>query len=286
MSVNQQVLVSLGLFSFLLSGCSTPIENQSGFLDEGPSPLLVEEEVCVPEPECHSIHFEAEGIAFLADAGQSSRVMPSSGASFVEAEGLGFPAPNASNPLQKKLTAQEAARYRALAKLTEEIGGLHVTRSARVQDMAFAGEEISVSLSGQLQGVVEVRADYDESTEIAKVTLRVALDEEGKMAPHRGMRLAPHSIYLRKTQAEAAAKIRALASLREQIGQVYVTQSVQVKNLMFEYQEAQLYMEGILEQVSFSRPRWISESQCEVTATVDISREDLKEMQCGDVISK
>jgi len=236
---------------------------------------------CASTPVDKLIRFEATGVSFLQEAGQKSQAAGSPWDSVIEAAGRGLPAPNAVNDAQKQLTAQEAARYRALAKLAEELEGLKVTRVARVTDMAFAGEEVNANLSVDLKGITEVASTYDAEAEIAEVTLRVVLGSDGKTIPQRISRLAPASIYERKAQAEEAARIRAMASLREQIGRVYVSQSVEVEDLMLARQEARLHVEGLLEGVEFSDVRWTGNKQCEVTAVITVPEGQLKERRLG-----
>ncbi len=215
--------------------------------------------------------FRATGSAFLEEAGQLSKMAPLNGASFVEATGRGFPASNTTGNFQKKLTALKAARYGALAGLVEEINGMEVTRRASVQNMVFSGDEVSVTISGVIQGATPVKESYDSETGLAEICLRVALDNDGNLIQKHATRIAPDSIYKRKAEAEAAARITATAALREQVGRVYVMQNVKVKDLKFESQQAQLYVEGLLKNVHFSEVRWIEGHQCEVTATIEIN---------------
>ncbi len=246
----------------LLTGCSTPQTN-------------ILETSIPPTPSREPLRFEATGTAFLQEAGQLSQFTSLGGAEFIEASGRGFSAPNATSSSQKKLTALKAARYGALAGLAEELKGLEVTRVARVQDLVFSGEEVSVTISGIIQGASAVKEHYDPESGLAEVRLRIALDKDGNSLQQRAMRSAPASSNKRKAEAEAAARINAAAALREQVGQIFVMQNIQVKNLKFDNQQAQLDVKGLLEGVRFSTPRW-HKDQCEVTAVLEIDPTHIK----------
>ena len=257
--------------ALLLTGCAT---TNNVDLTEPPAPEPI------TEPEPNPIRYEATGTAFLEEAGQLSHITPLNGASFIEAAGMGFPAENASTGFQEELTALRAARYGALAEMAEILEGLQVTRSARVQDMVFSGEEVTVTLSSIIQGATTVKEDYDPELERAEVRLRIALDHEGNVIQQRATRIAPMSLYKRKAEAEAAARINAAAALREQVGKSYVMQHIEVEDLQFEGQQTQLDLEGLLENVEFSQPRWVGETQCEVTATLEII--PMKKTECEE----
>lgn len=252
-----------------VAGCSTP--------EPPPTPAPVTEPAEMqPAPKeteaAKTNHFEAIGIGFLEEPDRSPEKQNLQTKEFIEAQGFGFPSPNAVSSIQKQLTATEAAQYRALAKLVEKQKGLEVIREARAVDMAFAEEEVSVTLSGSLMGVSEVSRNYDAETEMATVTMRMALEPEEK--PRK-----PLSLEHRKVQAETAARIHATALLRGQIGQSFVEQDIRIKNLTLDHQEARILVEGYLEGIQFSDIRWISETICEVTATLEISEEKMGEQE-------
>jgi hypothetical protein len=249
-------------FSLLLTGCASHHLNQF-----------------VPEPAPETLRFEATGTAFLEEAGSLSNPVPLHNATFVESTASGFPADNATTAIQKELTALKAARYGAMAKLAEELDGLQVTRNARVQDMVFSGEEVAVTLSGIIQGASTVSEIYHPESEHAEVCLRIALDPNGDIIQQRATRIAPASIHQRKAEAETAARINATAALREQVGKTYVMQNVQVKDLQFASQDARLDVGGLLKNVQFSAPQWIGETQCEITAILEISPEEMASLE-------
>jgi len=226
-----------------------------------------------------ALTFKATGVAFLEKAGAPS-VMPGPKVdAIMEATGRGLPASNAETEIQKRLSALEAAKYRALAKLLEKIHGFHLTRSAKVQDMAFAGEELGIKISGELEGVTVVKSTYDEKGEIAETTVSVKLDIEGNILPDAGQRISPLSLAERKARAEAAARINAVAALREEIGEVYVEQEITVKDLVLNFQTARLAVEGILEGVEFSAPRWPAREKCMVEAALKVKPKDLQRLR-------
>ena len=259
--------LALLFLSVFVAGCSTTK------LDASPPPAAPPTEAPDADPESATntlIHLEALGIAFL-EARQSPLPVKSIGA-----KGFGFPAPHAGTAAEKRLTAMEAARYRALANLVEKRDGLVVSRDARTIDMAFAGEEVRVQIEGQLKGVSEVAQDYDTETEMATVTLKMPLGSEADS--RRTTREKPLSLEQRKARAIAAARIQATASLREQIGQIYVEQDVLVEELILAHQQARVYVQGLLEGVSFSEALWLGESRCEVVATLEVKQADMEKM--------
>ena len=277
---DQQVPVAVVLLSLstLISGCATSGSKTA----EAPPPAPpVIEEVVIEEPEPvveeiatnQLLHFEAQGVAFMEAPQRAAEARAAQQKSVVQAEGFGLPSPSAENSAQKRLTATEAAQYRALANLSEKLTGIEVTREARTVDMAFAGEEVQVSLSGTLSGISEVSRNYDEATEIATVTLQVALDAEDD-PEHMAFEQAL-SVEHRKVRAIAAARMQATASMREQIGQIYVEQDILVEDFMVTHQVTRVYVQGLLEGILFSDPQWLSEVSCEVTATLEVNKTEL-----------
>lgn len=216
------------------------------------------------------VRLEAVGIAFLepeAKAGPTNSVaLPAT----VTATGCGLPAPHAESETLKRMTAMEAARYRALANLAERVLGQEVTRDAEVFDLAFAGEEVHASLSGELKQAFEVSREYDAEKGVATVTVGLAQGDVADTPAAKNRSRAE-----RVARAEAAARIHAAALLREKIGQIFVKQHIQVENLVMQHQDARIYVQGILEGVQYSTPRWPTPNKCEVTAVVVIDQDKL-----------
>ena len=263
-------LLALLFLSIFTAGCSTtksetPPEVPTETASTAPAP-----EASAPSPESETnklIHLEALGVSFLESV-QSPPPIKS-----IEAKGFGLPSSNAGNTAQKQLTAMEAARYRALANLVEKRDGLEVLREAHTVDMAFAGEEIHVRINGTLKGVSEVAQDYDAESEMATVTLKMLLEPEPDAMHKKTLTLEQ-----RKARAITAARIQATASLREQIGQIYVEQDVLVEELILAHQQARVYVQGLLEGVSFSEALWLGESRCEVVASLEVNQTDMEKM--------
>ena len=226
------------------------------------------EPVAAPEmvEQPSALHLEAIGVGFLEPTKQIAENSEPESQSFIEASGYGFPSLNTTNPAQKMHTATEAAQYRALANLAEKYAGVDVSREAQTIDMAFAREEVLVNLSASLKGVSEVSRSYDDTSEIATVTLRMDLEPEVKeIAPEQQPNLEQ-----RKARAETAARIHATALLREKIGQSYVEQKILIEDMAVSHQEASVHVEGLLEGIRFSEIQWTSESICQVTASLEL----------------
>ncbi len=226
----------------------------------------------------HSSSMHATGVSFLEKADGSTRGLIPDQENSLEIMGKGLASSQAATDIQKRLTAQQAAKYRAMAELVERTRGIHVTREASVKDMAFAEEKVDVQLSGQVEGVMVVREDYDEDTGMAEVTLRVALDKESNV-DFPGIKRAPLSLPERRARAEEAARINAMAALRREVGQVHVEEDILISDLVMIHQNARQYIEGKLENVKFSKPEWVTEDKCEVTAKVKLTPSDLKRLR-------
>ncbi len=266
-------LLALLFLSVFTAGCSTTTPETSPEAPTETASVAPAPKASVPSPESETnklIHLEALGVSFLESIQRPPPVKS------IEAKGFGLPASSAGNAAQKRLTAMEAARYRALANLVEKKEGLEVWRDARTVDMAFAGEEIRVRINGTLKGVSEVAQDYDTETEMATVTLKMPLGPETDST-----RKNPLTLEQRKARAITAARIQATASLREQIGQIYVEQDVLVEELILAHQQARVYVQGLLEGVSFSEALWLGESRCEVVATLEVNQADMEKMKQG-----
>jgi len=273
--------LALLFMSFFATGCSTtkPDATPEPATETAPATPVAEAPVPAPETATETatnktIRLKALGVAFLEARRQSAPPVES-----IEATGLGLPAPHAGTAAEKRLTAMAAARYRALANLVETRDGLVVSRDARTIDMAFAGEEVRVRIDGELKGVSEVAQDYDAETEMATVTLKMPL--ESKTGEQQIIRKEPLSLAQRKARAVAAARIQATASLREQIGQVYVEQDILVEELVMAHQHARVYVQGLLEGVSFSEALWLGETRCEVVATLEVDKDEMEKMTEG-----
>ncbi len=222
--------------------------------------------------------FEATGESVLEREGEA-RVALWGWESYVESKGEGMPAPGTSTVLQKRLTAVEAARCRALAGLVEELGGLEVERESRVLNLQFAAETVEARSAGQLWGIETVAEEFDEEADIAEVTLRIYLDSEGKIVNRTLLPPSPESASARRARAEHAARVDALAKLREQVGEVKVGQSVTVRNLMLSRHEAWLTVEGMLEGAAFAPPEWVGEDRCRVKATLRVPEATLAKLE-------
>lgn len=232
------------------------------------SGVATNEPVAAPEivEQPRALQLEAIGVGFLEPTKPIDETPEPKAPDFVEADGYGFPSPNAMNPAQKMHTATEAAQYRALANLAEKYAGVDVSREAQTIDMAFAREEVLVNLSASLKGVSELSRSYDETSEIATVTLRMELEPDVKeIAPEPQPNLEQ-----RKARAETAARIHATALLREKIGQSYVEQKIIIEDMAMTHQEASVHVEGLLEGIHFSEIQWTSESVCQVTASLEL----------------
>jgi hypothetical protein len=225
-----------------------------------------------------AVVFKATGESVLEEAG----ALPAPGAAFgtvLQATGTGFPAADAATAGQRRLTAMEAAKYRALAALVEKAEGTRIERESRVLNLQFAGEAIEATTTGKLTGVSVVKREWDESEQQAEVTLRVVLDQEGEPVRQLAENAPPESLKERRARAEQAARVQALARLRQQVGEFRVGQRVRVKNLVLDRQEAWLVVDGMLEGVEFSRPRWPSDDHCVVTARLEASQKDLERLR-------
>lgn len=196
----------------------------------------------------------------------------------VEITGQGHPAPHAVTEAQKSLTAIQAARYAALANLVENVRGLQIERVAEVRDLVFASEHIQMKSKGEVSGVRVVDENYDEESEVATVKISVGLNSAGDIVPERLMPIVPLSQTTRRAQTENAARVRAAAALREEIGQVQLAQRVKVRNLVMTRHEAFAIVEGWLEGIQYSQPKW-TKDKCVVEASITVTSEQLARLQ-------
>lgn len=120
--------------------------------------------------------------AGCAETLSRAELRASDSGAIIEATGVGLPAVNAATADQRRLTALEAARHGALAQLAENAHGVRVAKESRVRDAVFAGQEVEARVRGVLAGAQVVSSEYDEGAQIARVTVRVALDTDGNIA--------------------------------------------------------------------------------------------------------
>jgi hypothetical protein len=225
---------------------------------------------------------KARGEAVLEEAGPGGAVPAGEWETVLRAAGEGFAAPTAPTDDLKRLTAIEAARHVALARLLEQVEGSEVTQRSMVRNMTFVLQELQGEVSGRLAGVRVASSDYDAATGKAEVVLMIGLDAEGNVvpAPESGVLPgAPVSEAARRLRAEAAARMDALVKLREQFGRVEVGQEVRVRDLRLARQEAWTTVEGILEGVRFGEAEWPSPERCEVVATLVVEAADLDRLR-------
>jgi len=222
---------------------------------------------------------EATGEAFLEDVDRDIGAPAVEWESIAEGQGWGFPAVDAVTPEQKRQTALKAARYGALADLPGRSSGTEVRQESSVRNMQFAGETVAINRAGVLEGVQVVKEDYDSRAQVAEVVVRVGLDKEGRAIPEKLLPITPLSLEVRRARAEHAARVQALAALRERIGEVLVTQEVRVKNLLLSHQKANVVVEGMLEGAEFSEPQWLSPKHVRVRAKLTISDVDLDRLR-------
>ncbi len=222
--------------------------------------------------------FRAKGVTVLKKADDPFGTHPCDYARVIEATGRGMPANNAMSESEKRYTATEAAKYRALAKLTEKINGANVNLRREVRDMLFSSEVIEVHIEGQLKGVSLVSTKYDADTGVAHVTLRVGLDSQGEPVEVNYATMVSRSKTARKIQAESAARTIALGKLMEQVGNMRVDQTVKVQDFMFSSQKAWQDVQGMLEGVEYSKPHWSDERTVTVEATLKVTRKQLDKL--------
>lgn len=249
--------------SFLSTGCASTRAKRLNALDG------------------ESMTITAIGSSFLEEVGNmtSPSTIDRHWEQLIEVTGKGLPSPRASTDIHRELTALEAAKYRALAELAEKVRGARVTRTSQVRDMAFASEEVAVEMSAVVEGSHIVRERFDAETGIAEVTIRVGIDANGNMVSQNVVpRLVPTSLPERMVRAEHAARVRAVAALREQIGKVHVAEEVHVRDLILVHQHARQHVEGMIENVEFSEPEWVDRIQCNVEARVTLTASDLKRL--------
>ena len=67
--------------------------------------------------------------------------------------------------------------------------------------------------------------------------------------------------------------------MREQIGEAYVGQVVKVKDLLFHSHRSVVVVEGMVRGAEYSRPSWPTHERCEVEARLELSAEELEQLQ-------
>jgi hypothetical protein len=222
---------------------------------------------------------EATGDAFLEKADTGGNLPGIEWDSVLEGKGTGLPATNAATADQKMITACKAAYYEALADLVAKVSGTQVRQESRVVDMQFAGETVQAGRSAVLEGVKVVSNEYDPQRQVATAVVQVGLDKAGHVIPERLLPVTPLSLQARRVRAEGAAKTQALAHLREKIGDVWVTEQIQVKNLALNHQSVSTQVEGLLHGAELSKTVWLSPEHCQVKATVRLGERDLARMR-------
>jgi len=223
----------------------------------------------------------ARGVGFIEKAEREMGEPAARWDTVVEATAQGLAPESAEGDIQRRLMAIEAATCRAMAMLAENVRGTHVAKKSEVRDMEFVGEDVWTEMAGSLEGVKIAKSEYDEETGVAVVTVRVGLDTEGNIIPDRMLPITPLSSAARRVRAEGAARVDAVASLREQLGEIYVGQVVKVKDLVLIHQKAWLLVEGMLDRVQFSRPEWVSPTQCVVEATLVVTPELMEKLRAA-----
>ena len=230
-------------------------------------------------PAAHRQAIEATGEAFMEGMDRDIGVPAVEWESVVEGQGTGLPAADAVTPEQKMMTATKAARYTALADLLGKVSGTQVKQESAVRNMQFAGETIEVSRAGTLEGVQIAKSEYDQKTQVATVVVRIGLDKHGKPIPEKLLPITPLSLEARRARCENAARVQALACLREKIGDVMINSQVRVKNLVLSHQSVSTQVEGLIEGAELSKPDWVAPDHCQVKATLRLSDEDLARLR-------
>jgi hypothetical protein len=218
--------------------------------------------------------FRARGEAIMEEEAGPADVLRG-GESYLRAAAEALPAAGASEPFQRRLTALEAAKYRALAKLVEGLEGVRVERETSIRDLQFQQESVVARAVGNLTGATVVESAFDEETGVGRVTVQVVLDAEGNTVVPQFVPPSAVSRQARRARAEQAARVDAMAKLREKIGKVRVGQEVHVENLMLRRHEAWLVVEGWLQGVEFSPPEWVGERRCVVEVAVRVPEAEL-----------
>lgn len=236
---------------------------------------------------CHLAHgrprtgpvLEATGEALLEPARPGMLIPSPRWDRAARATGTGFPAPDAPSDQLRRLTAVEAARHVALARLVEQLEGARVSQSSRVRNMIFAGQEVESATSGDLNGARVVDVDYDDSSGVANVTVLVGLDEDGRPVPAAQVPATPLSLPARRVRAEAAARMNALARLSERLGDLHVKGDLRVREVQLRIARSGPIVERILDGAELGRVEWVSRERCRVEARLRVAPEELEQLR-------
>ena len=250
--------------SVVLVGCATTetketVKNDQAIEQAADAKATVQPQVVV---------VEGVGVGFIEPEVDLKKVEPK--VLQITAEGLGFPSDAATTKFQKKVTALEAAKYRALVALIEKKEGVTVSKQAKVVDMVFAGEKVEVNTTGKLDGVFVVSETYDSVAEVATVVVAI---EKAPVKKISKVGLKKDSLELKQQKAIAAAKVEAIGNLKTKLGKTYAQQKITVENMELTSQISQTYIEGALKEVQFSQPRWLNSTMCEIIARVELTLE-------------
>jgi len=247
--------------SILLVGCATTNTPKSIEKAKDDS-----DKTATSQVEAKVIEVEGVGVGFIEPEVDLKKLTKKE--IQLEASGVGFPSEIAKTNFQKKITALEAAKYRALVALLEKINGITVSKDVKVIDMVFSGEKVEVTTNGNLEAVFIVSEDYNPETEVATVTVAKTEVEEPQ---HLKVEQKKDSLELKKEKAVAAAKALAIGNLKAKLGKTYAQQKTTVENMELSNQISQTYIEGALKNVQFSQPRWLNDTMCEVIARVEVA---------------
>ena len=247
--------------SVMLVGCATTTPQETVNKTNEAKGVSISSDVKVK-----TVFVEGVGIGFIEPEVDLQEIVKKE--TQLKASGVGFPSKTAKTNFQKQITALEAAKYRALVALLEEINGITVTKDVKVIDMVFSGEKVEVNTSGNLEGVFIVSENYSSETEVALVVVAISKVEEPKQVK---VELKKDSLELKKAKAVVAAKAQAIGNLKAKLGKTYAQQKTTVENMELSYQISQTYIEGALKDVQFSQPRWLNSTMCEITARVEVT---------------
>ncbi len=234
---------------------------------------------CAAVRPARALVIEATGEALIEPARPGAYLPSARWDRTARASGTGLPAPEAATDEMKRLTALEAARLTALARLVEQVEGVRVAQSARVRDMAFGGQQVETAASGHVSGAQMVEADYDPASGLAMVTVLVGLNEDGEPVPAAQLPVTPLSLPARRVRAEAAARIDALAALRERLGELKVAPHVRVRGLARSYEPSRPVIEGILDGARLGGIVWVSAERCRVEARLRVPPGDMERLR-------
>jgi hypothetical protein len=248
----------VSIASVMFVGCASTKSQKH----EKHSPRVTSKVKAVPKVET----IEGVGVGFIEPEVDVNKIDQKE--TIFKAEGIGFPSVTAKTNLQKRITALEAAKYRALVALLEKENGVNVSKNVKVVDLVFSGENIQVSTKGTLSGVSLISEVYDAASEVATVEMGLL---EKKVADSDMTELKKDCQDLKKQKAVVAAKAQAIGNLKTKLGKTYAQQKIMVKNMELVDQVSKTYIDGALKGVQFSQPRWLNNTMCEITARVEVT---------------